>query len=161
MHSFNSHIRLYKYTPGQHFGQHYDDSVRDPLTGAKSEWTLLVYVTGVEDGVKGGEVCSLTVGLELFDVWIHIRSLFFESVDHLLPDSTRQANQRHYSTVDTRNGFTAPVSRSSECTLALEVVTRLSVMVSNVCSTKGPQSLRASNMFYVRTLCSWISFPFS
>ncbi|KAI0957416.1 hypothetical protein AcW1_005815 [Taiwanofungus camphoratus] len=56
VHSFNPNIRLYKYTPGQHFGPHYDDSVRDPLTGAKSEWTVLLYITGIEDGVKGGEV---------------------------------------------------------------------------------------------------------
>ncbi|KAG5732744.1 hypothetical protein E4T56_gene16733 [Termitomyces sp. T112] len=54
-HSFNSNIRMYKYTPEQHFGKHYDDSVRDPITGAKSEWTLLIYLTGVEDGVEGGE----------------------------------------------------------------------------------------------------------
>lgn len=39
----------------QHFGAHYDDSVKDIHTGAKSEWTLLIYLTGVEDGVKGGE----------------------------------------------------------------------------------------------------------
>jgi len=25
------------------------------MTGAKSEWTLLVYLTGIEDGVEGGE----------------------------------------------------------------------------------------------------------
>jgi len=54
-HSLNSNIRMYKYTPGQHFGCHYDDSVRDPQTGAKSEWTLLIYLTGAQDGVKGGE----------------------------------------------------------------------------------------------------------
>ncbi|KAG6845699.1 hypothetical protein H0H87_004960 [Tephrocybe sp. NHM501043] len=47
-HSFNSNIRVYK--------KHYDDSVRDPMTGAKSEWTLLIYLTGIEDGVVGGEV---------------------------------------------------------------------------------------------------------
>ena len=58
-HSFNSNIRLYKYTPTQHFGPHYDDSVRDPETGAQSEWTLLVYLTGAEDGVQGGEVKGL------------------------------------------------------------------------------------------------------
>jgi len=34
---------------------HYDDAVRDSLTGVKSEWTLLIYLTGVEDGVEGGE----------------------------------------------------------------------------------------------------------
>ncbi|OAX43572.1 hypothetical protein K503DRAFT_853242 [Rhizopogon vinicolor AM-OR11-026] len=54
-HSCNSNIRMYKYTPSQYFGPHYDDSVRDPETGAKSEWTVLVYLTGIEDGVKGGE----------------------------------------------------------------------------------------------------------
>ncbi|KDQ60743.1 hypothetical protein JAAARDRAFT_204556 [Jaapia argillacea MUCL 33604] len=54
-HSLNSNIRLYKYTPSQHFGPHYDDSVRDTETGAKSEWTLLIYLSGVEDGVLGGE----------------------------------------------------------------------------------------------------------
>lgn len=54
--SCNSNIRMYKYTPSQHFGPHYDDSVKDAATGAKSEWTLLIYLTGIEDGVKGGEV---------------------------------------------------------------------------------------------------------
>ncbi|KAN0133714.1 hypothetical protein V8E53_008438 [Lactarius tabidus] len=54
-HSLNSNIRLYKYTPSQHFNPHYDDSVRDAKTGAVSEWTLLIYLTGVEDGVRGGE----------------------------------------------------------------------------------------------------------
>lgn len=58
-HSFNSNIRLYKYTEGQYFGCHYDDSVRDPLTpGVHSEWTILIYLSGVEDGVVGGEVRS-------------------------------------------------------------------------------------------------------
>ena len=57
-HSLNSNIRLYKYTPSQHFNPHYDDSVRDAKTGAVSEWTLLIYLTGVEDGVRGGEVCA-------------------------------------------------------------------------------------------------------
>ncbi|KIL00107.1 hypothetical protein PAXRUDRAFT_822048 [Paxillus rubicundulus Ve08.2h10] len=54
-HSCNSNIRMYKYTPSQHFGPHYDDSVKDHATGAKSEWTLLIYLSGVEDGVEGGE----------------------------------------------------------------------------------------------------------
>ncbi|KIY50994.1 hypothetical protein FISHEDRAFT_38567 [Fistulina hepatica ATCC 64428] len=54
-HSFNSNIRVYKYVPDQYFGAHYDDSVVDSVTGAKSEWTLLVYLTGAEDGVEGGE----------------------------------------------------------------------------------------------------------
>ena len=55
-HSLNSNIRLYKYTPGQHFGAHYDESVKDTVTGARSEWTLLIYLSGVEDEVTGGEV---------------------------------------------------------------------------------------------------------
>jgi len=54
-HLLNSNIRLYKYTPSQHFNPHYDDSIRDAKTGAVSEWTLLIYLTGVEDGVQGGE----------------------------------------------------------------------------------------------------------
>ncbi|KZV72946.1 hypothetical protein PENSPDRAFT_674790 [Peniophora sp. CONT] len=54
-HSLNSNIRMYKYVPGQHFGQHYDDSTRDGISGARSEWTLLVYLSGAEDGVQGGE----------------------------------------------------------------------------------------------------------
>ncbi|KAF8626307.1 hypothetical protein AX15_004977 [Amanita polypyramis BW_CC] len=53
--SLNSNIRLYKYTASQHFGPHYDESVQDKLTGTKSEWTLLIYVTGQEDGVEGGQ----------------------------------------------------------------------------------------------------------
>ncbi|KIM49472.1 hypothetical protein M413DRAFT_438659 [Hebeloma cylindrosporum] len=53
--SCNSNIRVYKYAPSQYFGPHYDDSVHDAITGAKSEWTLLIYLTGVEDGVEGGE----------------------------------------------------------------------------------------------------------
>ena len=55
-HSLNSNIRMYKYIPNQHFGPHYDDAVVDPSgSGSRSEWTLLIYLTGVEDGVKGGE----------------------------------------------------------------------------------------------------------
>jgi hypothetical protein len=47
---------MYKYTPSQYFGPHYDDSVRDSETGTRSEWTVLIYLTGIEDGVEGGEV---------------------------------------------------------------------------------------------------------
>ncbi|KJA20253.1 hypothetical protein HYPSUDRAFT_68659 [Hypholoma sublateritium FD-334 SS-4] len=53
--SCNTNIRVYKYAPSQYFGPHYDDSVRDPVTGVRSEWTVLIYLTGVEDGVEGGE----------------------------------------------------------------------------------------------------------
>jgi hypothetical protein len=62
-HSLNSKIRVYKYAPGQYFGPHYDDSVRDTETGARSEWTLLIYLTGVDDGVQGGEVCRMLIHL--------------------------------------------------------------------------------------------------
>lgn len=66
-HSCNSNIRVYKYTPDQYFGAHYDDSVRDPETGAKSEWTLLIYLTGIEDGVLGGEVRFSVLGIRNVD----------------------------------------------------------------------------------------------
>ncbi|PVG03079.1 hypothetical protein CPB86DRAFT_859716 [Serendipita vermifera] len=98
----NENIRLYKYTEGQYFGPHYDDSVPGPpipitpvadtatneqgpnlegeqgtstkrksdgkkgkakqllppvvkTTPSWSEWTILIYLTGQEDGVVGGE----------------------------------------------------------------------------------------------------------
>jgi hypothetical protein len=40
--AMNSNIRMYKYEQGQYFGAHYDDSIRDAASGAKSEWTLSV-----------------------------------------------------------------------------------------------------------------------
>lgn len=49
----NSDIRVYRYEQGQSFGRHYDDSIF--CRGLRSEWTLLVYLTGEEDGVQGGE----------------------------------------------------------------------------------------------------------
>jgi hypothetical protein len=93
----NSNIRLYKYTEGQYFGPHYDESVAGPFiplptmpiveppdsnpessvsptrkrvgqrkakvtvvstpqgTPTWSEWTILVYLSGAEDGIVGGE----------------------------------------------------------------------------------------------------------
>ncbi|KDN52724.1 hypothetical protein K437DRAFT_162716 [Tilletiaria anomala UBC 951] len=51
----NPNIRVYRYSPSQLFGAHYDDSVTDPKTGKKSEWTLLIYLSGIEDGIEGGE----------------------------------------------------------------------------------------------------------
>ncbi|GAA5842029.1 hypothetical protein JCM3766R1_005728 [Sporobolomyces carnicolor] len=51
----NGNIRCYRYEKGSFFGPHYDDDFRDPRTGATSEWTLLVYLSGKETGVKGGE----------------------------------------------------------------------------------------------------------
>jgi len=57
-HSLNPNIRLYRYSEGQYFGPHYDDSVSYSAADGRNvwtEWTLLVYLTGVEDGVEGGE----------------------------------------------------------------------------------------------------------
>ncbi|GAA5890237.1 hypothetical protein JCM8208_002747 [Rhodotorula glutinis] len=51
----NPNIRCYRYGEGAFFGPHYDDDVHDPQTGWTTEWTLLVYLTGKEDGVVGGE----------------------------------------------------------------------------------------------------------
>ncbi|GAA95533.1 uncharacterized protein L969DRAFT_307103 [Mixia osmundae IAM 14324] len=50
----NPNIRVYRYEPGQCFNPHYDESVRDSA-GRRSEWTLLIYLTGEQDGVQGGE----------------------------------------------------------------------------------------------------------
>ncbi|GAA5842393.1 hypothetical protein JCM9279_005370 [Rhodotorula babjevae] len=51
----NPNIRCYRYSEGAFFDPHYDDDVHDPKTGWTTEWTLLVYLTGKEDGVVGGE----------------------------------------------------------------------------------------------------------
>ncbi|GAA5978530.1 hypothetical protein JCM11641_007975 [Rhodosporidiobolus odoratus] len=51
----NPNIRIYRYAEGSYFGPHYDDDFHAPETGTTSEWTLLVYLTGKEDGVVGGE----------------------------------------------------------------------------------------------------------
>jgi hypothetical protein len=51
----HSNIRIYRYDQGMFFGPHYDSSTRDSWTGGTSYWTLLVYLTGEEDGVEGGQ----------------------------------------------------------------------------------------------------------
>lgn len=59
----NTNIRVYRYTAGQRFEPHYDDSTRDPVTGMGSEWTLLVYLTGAkEDGLEG---CSIRAPVKI------------------------------------------------------------------------------------------------
>ncbi|GAA5849934.1 hypothetical protein JCM8547_000957 [Rhodosporidiobolus lusitaniae] len=45
--------KIYKYGEGSFFAPHYDDEYQ--YKGASSEWTLLIYLTGKEDGVVGGE----------------------------------------------------------------------------------------------------------
>lgn len=47
----NPNIRLYRYSRGQRFGPHYDESV-DLDGGGRTEYTLLVYLSG---GLEGGE----------------------------------------------------------------------------------------------------------
>ncbi|CCG81008.1 Putative uncharacterized protein [Taphrina deformans PYCC 5710] len=49
----NPNIRIYRYPVGTFFGPHFDDSVTDPETKWKSEWTLLVYLT--DGDLQGGE----------------------------------------------------------------------------------------------------------
>lgn len=54
----NPQLRIYRYTQGHHFGAHYDDSVicevpPDGRSKGKTQWTLLVYLTG-DDEFKGG-----------------------------------------------------------------------------------------------------------
>lgn len=77
----NGNIRLYRYNQGSKFNRepplpgpdrtlsrlrltssvaaHYDDYSEDPVTGYRSEWTLLVYLTGAEDGIVGTPLTRL------------------------------------------------------------------------------------------------------
>lgn len=50
----NSNIRIYRYQEGQKFEAHYDDSVKDDITGLWTDWTLLIYLN---DDLNGGETC--------------------------------------------------------------------------------------------------------
>ncbi|KAL6704992.1 hypothetical protein ACN47E_007395 [Coniothyrium glycines] len=85
----NSNIRIYRYSKGQFFDQHYDESNHVSLPGpppvqARTTWTLLLYLTGPATGCVGGAtvfypepgkknrdpppaplVCELQVGLAL------------------------------------------------------------------------------------------------
>lgn len=45
----NPNVRLYKYSPGQRFGRHVDDSV-DVGPGRWTEFTLLIYLSSCEGG---------------------------------------------------------------------------------------------------------------
>ncbi|KFY51118.1 hypothetical protein V496_08919 [Pseudogymnoascus sp. VKM F-4515 (FW-2607)] len=56
----NPSIRIYRYTPGQFFDQHYDESnlinlPTTPTTPAKTTWTLLLYLTSPATGCEGGQ----------------------------------------------------------------------------------------------------------
>ncbi|KAL8847288.1 MAG: hypothetical protein Q9221_007664 [Calogaya cf. arnoldii] len=53
----NPRIRIYRYSKGQFFAQHYDESniLVLPTCPAKTTWTLLIYLTGPSTGCIGGE----------------------------------------------------------------------------------------------------------
>lgn len=56
----NPNIRIYRYSKGQFFDQHYDDSNNVTLPGtqpvpARTTWTLLLYLTSPATGCIGGE----------------------------------------------------------------------------------------------------------
>ena len=56
----NPNIRIYRYTKGQFFDQHYDESNSvalsdDSTSMARTTWTLLIYLTGSTTGCIGGE----------------------------------------------------------------------------------------------------------
>ncbi|PSR85723.1 alpha subunit of prolyl 4-hydroxylase, partial [Coniella lustricola] len=54
-------IRIYRYSPGQFFDAHYDDSNTIRFTSnqgpvvTRTTWTLLLYLTSAADGCHGGE----------------------------------------------------------------------------------------------------------
>ena len=50
-----------RYEPGQRFNQHYDDSV-DMGNGLKTAYTLLMYLSGQEYGMQGGETVFYSHG---------------------------------------------------------------------------------------------------
>ena len=47
-------LQLCRYEPGQRFNRHYDDCV-DMGGGLSTAYTLLVYLSGKETGLQGGE----------------------------------------------------------------------------------------------------------
>ncbi|KAH3666012.1 hypothetical protein OGAPHI_004201 [Ogataea philodendri] len=50
--AFNPNLRFYRYTKGQYFGKHYDESVGCGQ-GRATKWTVLIYLS--DQGLKGGE----------------------------------------------------------------------------------------------------------
>ncbi|KAI0647215.1 hypothetical protein C8Q79DRAFT_908391 [Trametes meyenii] len=108
-HSLNSNIRLYKYTQGQYFGPHYDDWVRDGKTGAKSEWTLLIYLTGTQDGVEGGET-------------IFYRDLRGKPKETIVPPLTRGTALLHRHGQDCLLHEGSPVTRGAKYVLRSDLM---------------------------------------
>lgn len=137
-HSLNSNIRVYKYTQGQYFGPHYDDAVRDTETGAKSEWTLLVYLTGSQDGVEGGEVSGMIFSFRMLGV---APTAF---VDYILPRAQGEADRGDRPSADPWNGALAPVCTTASASGAC--LTRMLAMVRIAWCTKALRSRKAPSM---------------
>ncbi|KAH8171856.1 2OG-Fe(II) oxygenase superfamily protein [Sarocladium implicatum] len=58
-------IRVYRYSKGQYFDCHYDDSnnltlPKDPPVSVRTTWTLLLYLTSRSDGCEGGQTVFYT-----------------------------------------------------------------------------------------------------
>ncbi|KAG7813383.1 hypothetical protein KL921_000929 [Ogataea angusta] len=49
--AFNPDLRFYRYSKGQYFGKHYDESVK--VGNQISKWTVLIYLS--DKGLQGGE----------------------------------------------------------------------------------------------------------
>ncbi|ODV70660.1 uncharacterized protein CYBJADRAFT_170064 [Cyberlindnera jadinii NRRL Y-1542] len=49
----SSNIRVYRYTKGQYFDKHVDES--QWTDGGRTHWTVLIYLTGPNEGLRGGE----------------------------------------------------------------------------------------------------------
>ncbi|CAE7702539.1 unnamed protein product [Symbiodinium pilosum] len=62
----NENIRIYKYSGGDVFGQHIDGS--NQTSRGKTEFTLLIYLTGEEHELVGGETVFYSGGSEALRV---------------------------------------------------------------------------------------------
>jgi hypothetical protein len=140
--SLNSNIRVYKYTEGQHFGPHYDDSLKDATTGHTSEWTLLVCLSGVEDGVEGGEVCALPTS-QLRKLTLPIKTLFHQDarsksapITPLLNRGTALLHRYDTQFAAATHGLTRFVGQPRTRMHAARRVT--SPQRNQICSTFGP-----------------------
>ncbi len=54
-------LHVCRYEPGQRFNRHYDDSV-DMGNGLRTAYTLLMYLSGQEHGMQGGETVFYSHG---------------------------------------------------------------------------------------------------
>jgi len=62
----NSNIRVYQYVPGDVFGKHVDNA--NEVAEGRTEYTLLIYLTGAREGLVGGETVFYAGGRELLRV---------------------------------------------------------------------------------------------